>query len=314
MVNLFCPKCGSKLFDSADRYVCGRCNKEWNDWKGLPCFVDGNNYWGEITQRRMNEINEAAEKIGWNAALNEKLLPENPDIYNYIVSPHRAKFKYLFNNLEKARVLDIGSGWGSIAVDLAKECEEVTAVEQVFERAYFTKIRAEQENLSNLNVIICDAGKSPLPKAYYDFIILNGALEYIGLFDNNRDPKEAQIEFLKKVRILLKPKGSLYIGIENRFGEAAIRGALDHSGLRYTSLMPRKIADIYCKLRKKTVYGTYQFINGYRTYTYSWKGYRGILQKAGFTDVDIYEVFPGYNEPCIIIPLDGFRQIGKSVV
>lgn len=309
MLSLFCPKCGSRLSDLVKSYACGRCNKEWTTWKGLPCFVDGNTYWGEIPQQKMNEINEAAETKGWRVALKEMLFQENLEIYNYVVSPHRAQFKYLFDNLASAKILDIGSGWGTIAVDLAKECEEVTAVEKVFERAYFTKLRAAQEDLHNLNMIICDAGESPLPRAYYDIIILNGALEYIGLFDGDKNPKESQIKFLKKIRTLLKPTGSLYIGIENRSGWASMKGAIDHSGLRYTSLMPRKIADIYCKLRKKNVYGTYQFINGYRTYTYTWKGYKNILRAAGFTDVNFYEVFPGYNQPSIIIPLQGFRQM-----
>jgi ubiquinone/menaquinone biosynthesis C-methylase UbiE len=276
--------------------------------EGLPCFVDERKYWGDIPEENMRKLNARVEKVGWKSALEEAVEKETPGIFEYVVSEHRAKFKYLFSNLENAVILDIGSGWGSIAMDLARECKEVTTVENVTERAIFIKQRAIQEGIENLKIVIADAAELPLPEGYYDYVILNGLLEWIGLYVADKDPKVVQIEFLTKIRRLLNPAGKLYIGIENRIGAAAWRGAADHSGLSYTSLMPRKVANYYCKLRRRNAYGTYEFVGGYRTYTYSWIGYRRILEAAGYKSVSFFEEYPGYKKPCIIIPLEGPHQ------
>lgn len=308
MVGLVCPTCEKTLTELQGKYFCDICGRNWGNIEGIPCFIDKREYWGEIPQGKMLEINLKAKSMGWKYALIENLKKENERIFNYVVSQHRAKFKYLFSDLANASILDIGSGWGTIAIDLAKECKEVTAVERVIERALFAKVWAEQEGIDNLQIIICDAMLIPLPKEYYNYIILNGLLEYIGLYTTNQSPMSAQIDFLAKIRTLLKPGGAVYVGIENRFGEAAWRGGVDHSGLRYTSLMPRILANYYCKLKRTSTYGTYKFTGGYRTYTYSWKGYEKIFKKAGYGSVQIYEVYPAYEEPCIIIPLERANQ------
>lgn len=307
-MQLVCTRCGGQIGEIVTEVSCLSCRSSWELVNGLPCFLKERVYWGEVPQSRMQEINRRSKENGWRLALEELLKSENPSIYNYVISPHRAKFKYILQGLEDAAILDIGSGWGSIAIDLSRECKEVTAIENVIERATFTKVRAEQDNIRNLDIIICDLKELPLQEEYYDFIIINGVLEYVGLYDRNRDPREQQVDALRLLRRFLKPSGSLYIGIENRFGESAWRGAPDHSGLAYTSLMPRKLAEIYCNYMKKCGYGTDTFLGGYRTYTYSWRGYRKVLQEAGFRSIQFFEVYPAYEAPCIIIPLSERRQ------
>ncbi|MEK7138176.1 MAG: hypothetical protein AAB787_01575, partial [Patescibacteria group bacterium] len=108
-----------------------------------------------------------------------------------------------------------------------------------------------------------------------------------------------QIECLKTCKKLLKKGGFLYIGIENRFAAAYLRG-IDHSGLRFTSYMPRWLANIFTKLKKG---------HRYDTYTYNVSGYRKLLKSAGFDDPNFYLVYPGYNLPRIIIPYEDLRSL-----
>jgi len=95
----------------------------------------------------------------------------------------------------------------------------------------------------------------PFAPESFDLITLNGVFEYIGLWGKG-DPQALQEKFLRSALRLLRPNGYLYVGIETRFAAASFMGALDHSGHAYTTLMPHKIADWYCRWRSKPFYGS----------------------------------------------------------
>src|SRR3989344_9047582 len=137
-------------------------------------------------------------------------------------------------------------------------------------------------------------GDLPFAAESFDIIVMNGVLEWVGKTKHFSRPREAQIACLKICRQLLKAQGYLYIGIENRWAASYLRGR-DHSGLRFTSYMPRWLADWYSRLRGK---------GSYATYTYSRRGYDRLLSDAGFaTDkIEYYLPYPGYNHPRIVIP------------
>jgi hypothetical protein len=82
------------------------------------------------------------------------------------------------------------------------------------------------------------------------------------------------------------------------------QGVPDHQGLRYTSLMPRPLARAYTWLRAATSPRTYRSERDYRTYTYSYRGYRDLFESCGFEDVHTWSVLPGYNTPAILVPLE----------
>jgi hypothetical protein len=104
---------------------------------------------------------------------------------------------------------------------------------------------------------------------------------------------------------ILKPNGTLLIGIENRWGYNGAFGSIDHSGLPYTNLMPRWMATWW--LRRSTREHTHTVLNSkrqYRTYTYGARGYRKLLADSGFPATSMYWPDPDYNQPFSIIPLD----------
>ena len=94
------------------------------------------------------------------------------------------------------------------------------------------------------------------------------------------------------------------IGIENRFGYNMFQGDIDHSGLPYTSLMPRSVASLYLKFNRRAHNRT--TLNPqrkYRTYTYTQRGYQKLLAQSGFQSNTFYWSDPGYNQPYSLVPM-----------
>lgn len=296
-----CPKCNRALrYETPDQIVCESCGPVGRSIDGLPCFTDPEYYWGEIPRDTMRTINRAAPEIGYRAAIEQYL--EDAQLRDYVLDPKRADFQFIWNASPTSSVLDVGAGLGAISSTLARSFDRVVAVEGVYERARFLQIRGQLDHLSSLQVINADFLAMPLAPAQFDVVVLNGVLEWIGLADQTIAPRDAQIRFLRRVHQLLKPSGLLCLGIENRIGWAALRGAADHSGLPYTSLMPRGLASVWCNWRKNEFRSSANV--GYRTYTYSLGGYRKLLGMTGFQDIRPYHAWDGYNHPSILLPLD----------
>ncbi|KKQ75704.1 MAG: Type 11 methyltransferase [Candidatus Woesebacteria bacterium GW2011_GWB1_38_5b] len=266
-------------------------------------------YWGEISQPEAKEFLANARKRGYKKAVAQ-LGVKIPGFFEYVLSSLRADWVYDAINLKNTkRALDIGSGWGAIVFSLSNIFDEVTSLEAVKERLDFQQIRASQEKRKNIKFVRADWLKLPFKDNTFDLVSCNGVLEWIGLSDFSKNPKELQIIFLKEVKRVLKPDGVLYIGIENRFAAFLFLGAKDHSGLPFTSLLPRSIADLVIRKFRKTG-GTYspEIRTGgewpdYRTYTYSKSGYGLLLQSAGFKNVSTFWTI-AYNSPSDAGPID----------
>jgi ubiquinone/menaquinone biosynthesis C-methylase UbiE len=260
----------------------------------------------------MKEVNEFACNHGWRRALDHYVRQDYPHIYQYVLDYGRADFAYLAPLNKQSVILDVGSGWGTLSCLLAERVGAVYSLESVRERIEFLTIRAEQEQIKNIQPIQASFLELPVPEKCLDLVILNGVFEWIGIADDSKSPDELQLMVLHKLYDCLKPGGSLYIGIENRFGYNYFLGGKDHSDLPYTSLMPRWLADNIMAAKGKGSRRTGQAKGAYRTYTYSYWGYKSILEKAGYTSVKRYLVFPDYNHPSYIVPaenLNAFRYM-----
>jgi SAM-dependent methyltransferase len=216
----------------------------------------------------------------------------------------RASWAPMLGLGEQATVLDIGSGYGAITHSLSRFAAEVYSVEAIPERIDFTRERLRQERILNVHLVQASATALPLADDSFDLVVVNGVLEWVGEWDLAVDPRTAQINFLKKIRRLLKNDGALLIGIENRFGLDFFLGNRDHSGLPYTSLVPRAVATFMIRHNSQPHYRTQlSSQKQYRTYTYSEGGYRRLLSDAGFAELSSYWADTGYNQPYHLIPL-----------
>lgn len=308
-----CPECHTILAVSGTEgeRACPVCGYRYAVREGIIDFAPEDHfYWGEVAQETMVKVNQAAQTDGWFKAFVENVVAgKNPrDMAGYLLDPVRIAGLFHFYSPQRNEVcVDLGSGWGPISFGLSKFYKTVYSMDGVYERLRFQAIRAEQEGIENVKILKGSLLKLPLPDNFADTVIVNGLLEWIGLSDEVTPPRELQLNFLNEVRRVLKPEGKLFIGIENRTGVQFFMGSEDHSGLRFTSLMPRWLAGRVVRNARSENEDTFfdSGKNDYRTLTYSYWGYGKLLRKAGFLQPDIYWTWPSYNEPRVSGTLDG---------
>ncbi len=302
MTEFYCPKCNIKLVSGRDFYLCKKCGSKWPIKEGIGLFCESK-YWGEVGQKEMNEILRIIKKKGTEKGL--ELAKDKYDVvYRFSCDPSRADWRFYLPVNKNWKVLDAGCGLGGMTFSLAKIVDEVVAFDSSHERMKFVNLKSHYDGLNNIETFVGDFDNLPLKDKEFDLVILNGVLEWSGIPDEPKNPQEVQKDMLKKCLRLLKPGGYLYIGIENRFALNYLTTGIDHSGLRYTSWMPRILANIYTKLRTK---------KPYRTYTYSKRGYEKLLKESGFKKVKFLLLAPGYNFPKYIIPYDNIYCLQYAI-
>jgi ubiquinone/menaquinone biosynthesis C-methylase UbiE len=232
----------------------------------------------------------SARKIGWKKALS---ILTNVYLKEYILNPRRLCFTHLLNIKKGSKILDLGAGWGSISLPLAKGFfnAKIYSFDKTLESLLFLKTVKEQEELHNLKIVHGDATDIPFYDDFFDHVLMIGVLEYLGVSCDHKNPQDAQLQALKEIYRTLKNGGTLLMGIENRIGYQYFLGQIDHSGLKYTSLMPRFVANFYCNAR---------IGKPYRVYTYTEFGYRKLLKSAGFRQIKTYIAFRTYRTPIFI--------------
>lgn len=265
--------------------------------EGIPFYTE-NRYWGKSSEKDLAEALAVLERSGW-----DEFTKRYQKKFDFTFEENRADWRFVIPLSHDANVLDIGAGMGRTSIPLARAMRHIVAVDPSFLRVKFLKMRAEREGLTNIDVCVGDIFDLPFPKESFDLIVMNGLLEWVGVTDHFEDPRAAQIASLRICFDLLKPGGYLYIGIENRLALSYLQG-IDHSGLRFTSYMPRWFANAYTKFRKG---------DEYKTYTYSKKGYETLLQESGFSDTRFYLPYPGYNLPRMMIPYDNINTLAYAI-
>ena len=300
---IVCPKCKGELVTIENKINCLSCGQSYTKHGPIPSFVNDGLYWGEISKEIMQELLSASKIEGVYFALNKIIRNEYPDLYYYILDEKRViPFITLLDLKNNCNAIDIGSGYGTVSLFLSKYFTKVYAVEPVKERAEFIQLISNERKRTNIEVIQASMHQLPFTDNTFDLIVLNGVLEWAGLELIHTNPRTVQSFLLINLLKLLKPTGTLLIAIENRISYRYFLGELDHSGLKYTSLLPRPLANLafhfFKKRRKHLIYES----NGYRTYTYSYWGYKQLLRRSGFAEVMIFGCYPSYYDPEVLFP------------
>jgi SAM-dependent methyltransferase len=300
---LQCPRCSALLEFHAWRLLCTKCQGSWPVENGIPRFFQPDYYWGEVSADEASRFVQEAREHGWRNAVQNRFRGE-PEMLISLLDWQRVSWLPLLALPLDSVALDIGSGYGAITHALAKTVGKIYSVEAVPERVEFSRIRFGQEGLGNVQLVQASAMDLPFPDESFDLIVVNGVLEWVGEWERTGNPRSIQRKFLRCIQRLLKEDGKLVIGIENRFGQGLFRGGKDHSGIAYTSLMPRWLASLYLRHNREPHHR--MALNPrreYRTYTYSKRGYRKLLAESGFGASDFYWADPGYNQPYSLVPL-----------
>lgn len=300
-MKLFCSKCKSELI--LENKFCSTCKTPFSYSKNYIDLEPSNSfYWGEIEKKDMESLIELSKQKGYKKACFDFFKTyKRKSLFTYILSrKDRISFlNFVYSKKHKGRALDLGSGFGTIPQALSELFDEVYSIENIKERVEFQSIIKSQENLNNWQIIKGDIRSLPFPDNYFDFVSVNGVLEWIGISDPKKNPRVSQLEFLSEIKRVLKPDGICYVGIENRIGRQYFRGAKDHSGLPFTSLVPRFVANIICNVKQKGglfFHDEQKTGSGYLTYTYSLSGYKKLLSDVGISNTRIFHTSFSYNQ------------------
>lgn len=170
------------------------------------------------------------------------------------------------------RVLEVGAGCGAITGALCKKAGWVSSVELSKRRARINYER-HREN-ENLEIIVGNINDIILEEKY-DFVVLNGVLEYAAGFTEEAAPYRS---FLNRLKTFLKPEGRILIAIENRLGLKYFSGAAEDHTAKY-----------------------FLGLNGYRDHdkvrTFSRAELKELLEAAGFSYQKFYYPYPDYKFP-----------------
>jgi SAM-dependent methyltransferase len=220
--------------------------------------------------------------------------------FGYFTGIYRSDFIYFLPyNKKPMDVLDLGSGFGNITIPLAKRMPNanICAVDASLDILQFLKLRAESEGCKNIEyskVDVFEKCELPFKEKSFDLIILNGVLEWIGSGTKEGNPRDIQKKFLSYLKTLIKDEGSIYVGIEGRYFVGYFTGIMDpHSRIRFTSVVPRSVADLLCRIKGK--------IEGYRTFTYSRLGYEKLFQESGLFMQETFYPVASYKDPYFVI-------------
>jgi SAM-dependent methyltransferase len=293
---------------------CEACGAQWPVRDGIP-FYGSATYFGEVSQAEMRTLIQEASEKGWRTAIRARYKDHNSEMYVYAADLNRASWIPLLPIGPQSTVLDVGSGLGALTHALALNYQRVVSMEPIEERVRFTRLRLDQEGLTNVDLLQTTIDAMPFYEQTFDLIILNGILEWVGAWNEQGSPREVQLRVLDRMRRFLKPGGVLLVGIENRIGFHSFLGRVDHSGLSFTGIMPRWMASLYMKVRQPGFHRT--LLNsslGYRTYTYSPRGYTKLFRQAGFASVEQWWPRDGYNVPHVMYRVADRGEIREEAV
>jgi len=316
---LDCPYCRGTLRLEEQNFTCSNCKKKYPIVNSIPNFCEEEGYWCNVSKEKMQRLNTKARKSGdWLESAKE-IIPE----YLGATEPFsRADTQFLLPIDNNSRVLDAGSMWGGLTIPIAQYCKEIFAVDKTMETLSFLKIRAEQMGFENIYPVASSLDKLPFSDNYFDIVIVNGVLEWVGFKQNlilekhwhkkredrvsyQKSPKSMQIEVLQELQRVLKPNGYLYLAIENRIGYQYLTGFPDdHVNIKFVTFLPRVLANLITKWKRGCEY---------RTYIYTKFGYENLLNKTGFKNTEFFGAFPHYINPKKVISFEIMQYFKNTI-
>ena len=231
----------------------------------------------------------------WREVVAARYARTNPWLHAIVTSPKRDLFFRQHPPKSGARILDIGSGWGQIALPLAHQgTTTVVALEPTPERLAFIQAAAQQEaSASHMYFLQADFFETYFVQPF-DLISCIGVLEWVPKFRAG-SPRDVQIEFLRRARSLLAPGGQLVIGIENRLGLKYLLGAPDdHIGPPNIAVYdPALASEKWLKQSGQPL----------RSFTFTRAELAELLTAAGFRTTTFFAALPDYKLPELILPI-----------
>lgn len=228
------------------------------------------------------------EELKSGKTASEILLEDDRWPVYYHLIPKRENILNWYPFKKDSDILEIGSGLGALTGMLSEKAKNLVSVE-------LTKPRAEvnferNKDKENLEIIVGNLNNIDFEKKF-DYIILNGVLEYAISFTDSDKPFE---DFLKKIKSLLKENGQILIAIENRLGLKYFNGVPeDHTAQLFSGL---------------DGYPNIDFVR-----TFSKKELSDLLDRVGLNHQKFYYPNPDYKLPDIIYSDESLNLVDSRV-
>jgi ubiquinone/menaquinone biosynthesis C-methylase UbiE len=124
--------------------------------------------------------------------------------YSYL---KRIKEDFLDKNCKGKMILDIGTGSGYIAIEMARMCLNVIALDIIKSALKNIEQYKAKYKLKNLTTILSSADKLSLKSESIDYIVVNSVLEHL----------ENENQAISEWKRVLKPKGKIFITVPLKF-------------------------------------------------------------------------------------------------
>jgi len=256
--------------------------------------LGGTGDYTDIGTQGENEIVEALKATPWEDVVAQRFAAQNPWLYKIITDRGRSLFLDFLPLHKGGHFLDVGSGWGQVALPLAR-IGHAFCLDVSLGRLDILRQIARQEN-AKLYYACGNYRTFPFAEQQFDLVIFNGSLEWIALGNPTISIREAQATALAKTLRLLKPGGIVYVGIENAMGLKYLLGAPDdHTGIPHLTFLDEPEAAALC--------AKVQGGQPLRAKTWSLNEYQALIEGAGLEILEIYGCFPDYKLIRSMVPL-----------
>lgn len=199
----------------------------------------------------------------------------------YHLSASRANLLRPLAGVLEGRVLEVGSGCGAISRYLGELGTSLVALEGSQRRARMTASRCR--DLPNVQVVN-DVLENFSAERDFDAVTLIGVLEYARIYGRATDPVSV---WLDKAYELLNDDGILVVAIENQLG------------LKYLAGMPEDHVG-------KSMFGVSDHYGDKTVVTFGRIELTGLLEAAGFEQVEFLLPFPDYKFPSAVVMPAGY--------
>jgi SAM-dependent methyltransferase len=279
--------------------------------KSMIVEVDGAQdfYWGILPREEMARLVARSKETG-HFEYEVQQLKSLSTKTSYMTSLHRSRsLGKSFSANKDWKVLEVGTGYGQITVNLAQNFGQVFSIDATKLNLEFTECRVSNLGLTNVTLFHVplfeeDFLNHPkLKESKFDLIVLNGVLEWVGSGIQQGHPRELQSQFLKKLSKVLNRNGILYLAIENRlYPKWWTRDP--HTKQAFVTILPRVLANTYSKMR----YGS-----PYRNFIYSHRGILKLLLDSEFSiDREVLN-FYSYRDPRVVAEFYDYEDLKEEI-
>jgi ubiquinone/menaquinone biosynthesis C-methylase UbiE len=250
--------------------------------------------WGDVPTAQVEKLISESRRVGWRAALGDAAVGA-PFFGERLGNLRLANWHMLLARSPSGSALDVGCGFGTLPLGLARHFRTSVGAEMLHERLRYAALRAYQEACPNAFYVRSHGARLPLADATFDLVTMNGVLEWAALYSDG-DPRSLQVAMLRELRRVAREDGVVAVAIENRYALESLLALSDtHTGLTFITALPRGAADLVSRLRRH---------EPYRVFLYSRREYEALFHDAGFAEVTLLDLVSSYNDYDFVVRPD----------